>query len=147
MFRTEIVTEVCIEAPPARVWSVLTDLPRYAEWNPFIREAAGALAPGGRLQLGMAPDGGAKLFRISPVLLTVIAEVELRWAGRILLPGLFDAEHRFLLRPEGAATQVEHAERFSGLLIPLFGDLLRNTQTAFERMNAALKARCEAPAA
>ena len=35
----ELTTFVDIDATPERVWQVLTDLPAYAEWNPFITEA------------------------------------------------------------------------------------------------------------
>jgi uncharacterized protein YndB with AHSA1/START domain len=34
----ELTTFVDIDATPERVWQVLTDLPAYAEWNPFITE-------------------------------------------------------------------------------------------------------------
>jgi len=31
-----ISTEIDIAAPPNKVWAVLTDYDRYAEWNPFL---------------------------------------------------------------------------------------------------------------
>lgn len=35
-----------IAAPPSVVWEVLTDFPRYGEWNPFVVEAKCSLKPG-----------------------------------------------------------------------------------------------------
>ena len=35
-----------IKAPPEVVWEVLTDFPRYGEWNPFVVECSSTLKPG-----------------------------------------------------------------------------------------------------
>lgn len=35
-----------INAPVAVVWEVLTDFPRYGEWNPFVVECQSTLKPG-----------------------------------------------------------------------------------------------------
>ena len=35
-----------IKAPAAIVWEVVSDLPRYAEWNPFCIECGSTLRPG-----------------------------------------------------------------------------------------------------
>jgi len=35
-----------INAPAAIVWEVISDLPRYAEWNPFCVECSSTLRPG-----------------------------------------------------------------------------------------------------
>src|SRR5262245_46571607 len=89
ILRWMITTTVEIDAPPARVWSVLVDLPAYREWNPFIVEAAGTVAAGETLSLRMALPGRAPM-SIEPQLLVVAPERELRWKGRLILPGLFD---------------------------------------------------------
>lgn len=43
--------EVQIAAPAAVVWEVLTDLPRYAEWNPFCLECSSTLKPGDPIRM------------------------------------------------------------------------------------------------
>jgi hypothetical protein len=40
-----------IEAPAELVWSVITDFPRYSEWNPFLRECRTTLKPGDPIDL------------------------------------------------------------------------------------------------
>ena len=35
-----------IDAPAEVVWNVITDLPRYREWNPFVVDAKSTLKPG-----------------------------------------------------------------------------------------------------
>jgi hypothetical protein len=141
-FRWSIATEVEIDAPPARVWQVLVDLPAYAEWNPFIVEAAGRVAVGETLSLHMALPGREPM-TIEPRLLVVEPARELRWRGQLFVPGLFDGEHVFVLTPlEGGRTRVDHFERFSGLLLPLAKLLIEDaTHEAFLALDAALAAR------
>lgn len=40
-----------IEAPAERVWRVITDFPRYAEWNPFLSACSSTLKPGEPIDL------------------------------------------------------------------------------------------------
>lgn len=145
----DITTEILIDAPPARVWAVLADFAAYGNWNPFITRIEGSLTAGERLRVRIRPPGsGGMTFR--PRLLTVTPEKELRWRGHLLLPGLFDGEHRFLLEPadEGQRTLFRHGESFSGLLMPvIFGARAQAaTRAGFEAMNAALKRRAESAA-
>ena len=72
---------------------------------------------------------------------------ELRWLGRVLGPGIFDAEHAFTIEQvdDGQVRLVQH-EQFRGLLVPFMGRSLdRHTLPAFEQMNQALKRRAEQP--
>ncbi|MDX1530758.1 MAG: SRPBCC domain-containing protein [Rhodothermales bacterium] len=141
----EIATQVDVDAPPDAVWAVLIDLDRYAEWNPFIPHAAGAVEEGERLTVRIAPPGGrAMTFR--PTVTCVRAEREFRWVGRLLAPFVFEGEHVFELARLGAGgTRLTHRERFGGLLVPLlWGGLNTSTRRGFEQMNAALKVRAEA---
>lgn len=137
-------TEIEIEASVERVWAVLTDFSSYPKWNPFIRSVVGAPQEGARLQIAIQPSGG-KAMRFSPVVLEAEAGCELRWLGRLMLPGIFDGEHRFLIEPLGdGKVRFEQSERFSGLLVGLLrGSLDRDTKRGFLEMNQALKERAE----
>lgn len=142
LFRWTISTAVEIDAPPARVWSVLVDLPAYREWNPFIVEASGNVAVGEPLSLRMALPGRSPM-AIKPRLLVVDPEHELRWKGRLVLPFLFDGEHAFVLTPlENGRTRVDHSERFVGVLLPIARRLVYDgTVQSFHALNAALAKR------
>lgn len=146
IFHWTISTTAEIDAPPARVWSVLVDLPSYSEWNPFIIEAGGTVAAGNTLTLRMALQGREPM-TITPRLLVVDPDHELRWKGRLLLPGLFDGEHAFVLTPlENGRTRLDHRERFAGLLLPIAkGMVYDGTVRAFHALNAALAKRAAAP--
>jgi hypothetical protein len=70
---------------------------------------------------------------------------ELRWLGRLLVPGLFDGEHIFIIELLGAErVRFIQREIFTGMLVPfLTGALDRDTRHGFEEMNQALKDRAE----
>jgi hypothetical protein len=138
-----IETTTDIQAPAARIWSILTDFPAYPAWNPFITAFEGELRPGARLKITIAPPGHRPMtFR--PVVLVVTPDYELRWLGRLLVPGLFDGEHAFGLEQQPESCRFLHGERFSGILLPFIGkQLFEATQQGFEAMNSALKQRAE----
>ena len=57
---------------------------------------------------------------------------------------MFDGEHILHIEPvEEDRSRFTQAERFSGILVGLFGGALDKTEIGFEQMNAALKARVE----
>jgi hypothetical protein len=140
----QLRSEIDIHATPERVWQVLTDLPAYPRWNPFITSAKGEVRQGGRLTLRMQPAGGrAMTFR--PTVLEATQGRRLRWLGHLLVSGLFDGEHSFTIRPLGdGQVRLVQQEDFRGLLVPLLARSLdRRTLPGFERMNQALKRRAE----
>lgn len=140
----QLHTEIEIAAPATRVWQVLTDFAAYPEWNPLIVEARGEAAAGKRLRIRVRlPGWPAMAFR--PTVLHVEPERELRWLGSLGVPGLFDGEHFYQIEPAGeGGVKLIQGERFSGILVPLFGKMLVATRRGFEEMNAVLKARAEA---
>ena len=142
IFRWTIATTVEIDAHPARVWSVLVDLPAYREWNPFIVEAAGTVAAGEQLSLRMALPGREPM-SIKPRLIVVEPERELRWKGRLGIPGLFDGEHAFELTPlANGRTRLDHWERFGGVLLPIAKAMIYDaTVQSFHALDAALAQR------
>jgi hypothetical protein len=138
-----ISSSIDIDAAPGKVWAILTDLASYQEWNPFIQSAAGTVAVGARLTLRMVSSAGrATTFR--PRVLTADPGRELRWLGRLGVPGIFDGEHSFVLTATpGGGTHLTQAERFTGVLIPLTRKLFKGSGHGFTAFNEALKKRAE----
>jgi len=139
-----IETEITIAATPERVWSVLTDLAKYADWNPFIRQASGEVRAGSRMQLSIHPPGGrAMTFR--PTVREASPGRELRWLGHLGIPGLFDGEHVFTLEAAGVGgTRLRQSEEFRGALVHVLPrSVFERTRRGFEAMNQALKAVVE----
>lgn len=139
-----IETEIDIRADACVVWDVLTDLPKYADWNPFVTEACGEIRRGARLKVRICPPGG-KAMTFKPRLVTVQPCRDLSWVGRVLMPGVFDGWHSFRISATGSGVRLYHCERFTGLFSAFFGeDDLKAVRDGFEAMNEALRARSEA---
>src|SRR6266581_327402 len=75
-----------------RVCAALTDFASFPKWNPFIREIRGTPAVGSRLEVTIGASG-TKPMSFRPTVKNVVPNRELRWLGRVGIPGLFDGEH------------------------------------------------------
>ena len=140
----ELHTEIQVNAPASRVWQLLTDFEHYPRWNPFIRRVTGSPEVNSKLEILIQPSG-TRGMTFRPTVLKAEPERELRWLGRLLLPGLFDGEHVFEIEKITAdAVRFVQREQFSGLLVPLlWSGLDRDTRRGFNEMNAALKELAE----
>ena len=145
MART-LSSQIEIAATPAEVWAVLADLPGYADWNPFVVEAAGNVVVGERLRVRIQPVGG-RAMTFKPRVTAAEPARELAWLGSAGVRGLFDGAHRFELRPSATGTLLLQSEEFTGVLVPLvWRSMAAGSQAGFEQMNLALKRRVEARA-
>ena len=132
---------VRIAAPISTVWTVLTDFDAYPQWNPDVLFHSPPVE-------GESVKITVRLFGRSltvPVLILVVEpERELCWRGGS--SWLMTGKHYFKLEPAGdAETLLVHGERFEGSGIPLLRPLIGRELAAFyERINVALKTRCEA---
>ena len=138
-----IRSEIHIQAPAEKVWAVLMDFNAYGSWNPLITEISGEARKGAKLRVKVRTgERSGMVFR--PTILNLEPQKEIRWQGRLLLPGLFSGEHYFRIEQGGGETvRFIHGEHFTGLLVGLMGELLEDARDAFIAMNHALKMRCE----
>lgn len=135
-------TGLSAHAPPERVWSVLTDLESYPEWNPFFVNADGKLRVGESLEVTMQPVGKDQQ-SFSPEVLMLEPGRKLVWQGRLGIPWLFDGTHTFSIERIGAHTvRFTQHEDFAGAFVPFVS--FEPYHQGWERMNAALKRRAEA---
>jgi hypothetical protein len=139
-----VYSEILIKASPEKVWYEFTNFENYKSWNPFIKSLKGALKVGNKIEVLLTPPG-KKGMTFKPKVLVYDSVLELRWIGKLLLKGIFDGEHTFLIKDnkDGTTTFIQF-ERFKGILIPFMGKMLDgNTLNGFNQMNEALKVRCE----
>jgi hypothetical protein len=144
--RHELHTEIEIDATPAAVWQVLTDLEGYAGWNPFITSSVGEPQVGTKLINRLeTPEGKAMTFK--PRVTVVETGRVFEWLGSLGFPGIFDGRHRFEIAASPNGTMLAQTEKFSGVLVRFFRKSLdTQTKSGFEAMNLALKTRVESVA-
>jgi hypothetical protein len=141
MHRVE--TQVVINASADRVWSLLMDFQDYPRWNPFLTSIEGVAEVGQSLAVRIQPPGSNGM-RFRPKVMVAEPGREFRWKGQLVVPGVFDGEHYFVLQPTGPQVVLQHGELFSGLLVPFFRRSLDGTtKQGFVAMNDALKREAE----
>ncbi len=142
-----IDTNIVIDAPGHIVWSHLIDFDHYPEWNSFIVSIEGAVNEGSILKVTIQPPGGKEM-KFSPTCTKLITGKHLQWKGKVLMNGLFDGEHFFILQPiNDEQTLLIQKENFSGILVALlWKSMHQKTRAGFELMNQQLKERSESAA-
>jgi hypothetical protein len=139
-----IKTELVIDAPPERVWAEMTDFGSFPQWNPFVREAQGRLAPGEQLKIRLALDHGMKMtFR--PRVTVVEPNRELRWLATLGRPGVFDVDRAFLIEPYNGGVRFVMSEECTGWLTPVMfaTNLEAQLYRGYDAFNQALRKRVE----
>lgn len=139
----EIYTEIEIDASADIIWHIITDFEGYPRWNPFIKEISGIPGEGSIIEVCIKPPQ-SKGMKFKPKIIKLQEEKELRWLGKLWIPKLFDGEHSLVIKQisENKVLFIQK-EKFYGLLVPIFSNLLKDTKSGFELMNNALKHEAE----
>ncbi|WP_156306228.1 SRPBCC domain-containing protein [Sphingobacterium endophyticum] len=142
--KEQIESQITINAPAEAVWKVLSNFNSYPSWSPTISEFFGTPIVGQRTKVLLKQPGGTSM-KMNPVFLKIDVNEELRWKDRLLMNGIFDGEHYFILqRISDNQTRLIQGELFSGILVPLFKKMIHgNTKNGFDLFNEAIKERVE----
>jgi hypothetical protein len=134
-----------VAAPAATVWTVITDLDRYPEWNPFVVACRSTLQPGSPIDMRV---------RVLPFVAQPQRETIFEHEpGRRLSYGLAPkplgalASHRSHTVEAAGPERARYVPdfRLDGWLAPVVQGLLgRRLSAGFAAMSAAIKARAEA---
>lgn len=131
---------ITIQAPLATVWSRLSLVEQWPEWNSDVKNSVldGDLAVGNIFRWRAGPG------TITSTIRAVDPPKLLAWSGRTM--GI-DAVHIWHLHSDGSQTHVRTEESWRGLL-PRFlkGYSAKTLQTSMQKALTELKAICEADA-
>lgn len=134
--------ETVIQAPPERIWQILTDAAGYPGWNSTVSKVEGQISPGGSITVHATINPG----RAFPVKVSAFdVPSRMVWTGGMPL-GLFKGERTFTLTPTGDGTRFAMREEFTGLMSPLIGRSIPDLQPEFEKFAQCLKQRAEGAA-
>lgn len=127
-----------VDAPPSKVWQIISDIDNWPSWNPDVRSARleGKLQPGSAFVWKAGPG------RIRSVLTAVERGALLAWRGETL--GI-SALHVWRLEPtESGTTHVVTEESWAGLLPRAFPRAMTRTlQAAINNGLQAIKQAVE----
>jgi hypothetical protein len=129
-----------IQAGPDAIWAVLTDGPRYADWDSGVVRVEGRIAPGEKIKVISKVNPG----RTFPVTVTEFTPGQrMIWTGGMPM-GLFKGVRTFTLTPDGnGATPLTVREEYSGPLLPLIWRSIPDLGPSFEQFVNGLKHRAE----
>jgi hypothetical protein len=132
-----------IAAPLDTAWAVLTDLPRYGEWNPFLPACRTTFKPGDPIdltvQLMARPQAQREWVR------EFVPGQKFAYSMKPVPLGALSSyrSHEFRALDAGRTEYRSHFE-LRGWLMPLVRGLLRaRLQAGFDGMSQGLKARAE----
>ena len=132
-----------IQAPPERVWAVLSDLAAWPSWDSGVTSVDGRLALGEKLSIGVEANPG----RAFPVKVVTLTEPE-RMVFRGGMPlRLFTGERTYTLRRQSTATHFTMREQYTGPLAPVIFKSIPDLGPSFQQFAGGLKQQAErAPA-
>jgi hypothetical protein len=134
-------TTIDIQASPARVWEVMSDL-RWHEWTPTVKSIQ--QLDGGPLRIGTRAKISQPKFPPAFWKATVV-EPDKGFTWVSTAPGMRVVAHHWI-EPAGAGSRATLSIEFHGLLGPLFGRLTSKINQRYLGLEAAgLKARSENP--
>ena len=140
----EIRTEIEIAAPPAKVWSVITDFNNWKDWNPIINQVNGTASLGSELSITMRGKDGKDANKYMPVITKFKDSKSLRWRAKVMAGFLFTNDKVLELEETDSGTRLIHIEAFSGILLPIFWNKLNNgVLPMLKSMNDSLKVLVE----
>jgi len=139
VFRLENAVSIEIDAPPSRIWGLITDADALPKWNSTITSLEGRIADGERIALKVviAPERTFKL-KVSGMK----PEREMIWSDGFF--PMFRGVRTYRLTDLGdGRTRFDMAEVMTGLMLPLIAGSLPDFGPDFEAWAADLKAAAE----
>ena len=127
-----------IQAPAARIWSLLTDANGFPRWNSTVTRLEGRIREGERLRIHV--PGTDRTF--TPRVSGVVPDQRMTWTGGF--SPVFKGVRTFELTPcNDSSTEFVMEERFSGLMLPFVKGSMPDFGPVFERYANDLRHEAE----
>ncbi|MBX2883484.1 MAG: SRPBCC domain-containing protein [Granulosicoccus sp.] len=140
-----VKAEIEIQAPPEKVWGILTDIDKWHEWSPIINESAGQAAVGSTVTITMmSKEAGKNGPKYSPTIIEMDEPRLFHWRAKMMAEFLFTNDKIIELEKTDEGTRVIHKETFKGLMAALMkGQMEKGVPPMLNMMNDALKQLAE----
>jgi uncharacterized protein YndB with AHSA1/START domain len=138
-FRMECSVSITINAPAARVWSLLTNAADFPRWNSTVTSIEGDIALGNKLTLRVPISERA----FTPKVTLFESPTLMVWSDGFA--PMFKGVRTFTLTPsaDGKSTVFDMHEAFAGAMLPMIKGSLPDFGPPFEQYAADLKAEAE----
>lgn len=134
--------EICIQAKPEVIWSLLTDAKGFPRWNSTVSGIDGQIREGERIRVHV--PGTSRTFK--PRVLNVAANKCMTWSDGLAL--IFKGSRNFELKScDDGSTKFIMEEQFRGLIFAIVKGLLPEFRPIFEAYANDLKRESERVAA
>lgn len=129
-----------IQAPPERVWALLTEAAAYPAWNPAVVSLEGRIAVGETIKL-VSTVNPKRTFSLKVTELESPARMV--WSDGMAL-GLFRGVRTYSLSPTDAGSEFVMEEVYSGPLAPLITRAIPDLTDSFAQFAEGLRSAAEA---
>lgn len=140
-----VQTEIEIQAPPEKVWSIITDIDKWQEWSPTINASAGQAEVGSAVTITMmSKEAGKDGPNYSPTIIQMDEPRYFHWRAHMMAGFIFTNDKIIELEETETGTKVTHKETFRGLMAVLMkGQMENGVPPMLTMMNDALKQLAE----
>lgn len=128
-----------IDAAPGDVWSSLLDVGSWPDWDTGVIKVDGTARDGGKIKVFSEVSPG----RAFPVRVRLDRDRRLMtWTGGMPF-GLFTGVRTFRVAAEGAGSELDVNEEYTGPLVGPMAKRMPDLQPSFDKFADGLKAHCE----
>ena len=132
-FSRETSVGINIDASPAIVWELLTNVGDMARWNSTIVSLDGNIKVGETVNLVSTLDE-SRTFKLT--VREVVPEKKLAWGDRM-------GTRNYEIAPNGEGVTFTMHEKIGGLMFPLFSRMIPDFDESFEQFAADIKREAE----
>lgn len=141
----EIESEIEISAPADKVWSVITNIEKWSDFNSAINASRGAASLGSAHSVTMRGENpGEDGPTYAPKIISFEDEKSYRWRAVMGAGIIFTNDKVFELQATDNGTLLKHKEVFNGMMLPLMkGFMQEGVPPILDEMNQAFKSEAE----
>lgn len=140
-----VETQIEIQAPPEKVWSIITDIDQWQDWSPTINASSGTAAVGSTVSITMmSKEAGKDGPKYNPQIIQMDEPNYFHWRAHMMAGFIFTNDKIIELEKTESGTKVTHKETFKGLMAAAMkGQMEKGVPPMLNMMNDALKEKAE----
>ena len=136
--KKSVRSEISINAPVEKVWSVITNTSSYAEWNSVMLVLEGKIKEGNKVKYKFTQEANNSYDIPSKVVSVEEGKLLNQYGGT---KTILTFDHKYILVKEGIKTKLIIHEEYRGIMVPFWNP--DPVGKAYERLCTDIKNRAE----